>query len=310
MQLNYEKGYLMRLLFTILILIFAGAYSASAGTCIQDCDDKTSTDGKVKSFKYSYSKKGKSFSLDKDIGFGLKYTHSLQKDYQKWGLVVSEDIVRLGQKAIKFETRKGYCGSDEDGTYSDCKEGRNRHELSSRYADKKKYFPLNKDFWHALSIYIPSEPKFEIPVETGVFQFHGRPNVGWKFHYSDIRGFYLNNYIDPWQGKTFFKPEKFEDKWNDVVINVNHNTTPDGYMKVWINGELMYEYKGITTRQGDPYFKFGIYNTAKPVGNPKYNDGANFNNIWVYFDEIRFAKSCSKLKLKDLGYECDKLIEQ
>ena len=61
----------MRYLFTILILIFA--YSASAGTCIQDCDDKTSTDGKVKSFKYSYSKKGKSFSLDKDIGYGLKY---------------------------------------------------------------------------------------------------------------------------------------------------------------------------------------------------------------------------------------------
>jgi len=302
----------MRLLFAILILIFAGAYSASAGTCIQDCDDKTSTDGKVKSFKYSYSKKGKFFSLDKDIGYGLKYHHSLQKNFQKWGLVVSNDIVRHGQKAIKFETRKGFCGADKDKKgHSDCKSGRNRHELSSRYADKQKHFPLNKDFWHALSIYIPSEPKFEIPVETGVFQFHGKPNVGWKFHYSDVRGFYLTNYIDPWKGKTLVKPEDFENKWNDIFIYVNHKTTPDGHLKVWINGELKYDYKGITTRyEGKPYFKFGIYNTAKPVGNPEYNDGANFNNIWVYFDEIRFAKSCSKLSLKDLGYECDKLIKQ
>ena len=37
---------------------------------------------------------------------------------------------------------------------------------------------------------------------------------------------------------------------------MNHRTTPDGHMKVWINGEFKYDYKGITTRhEGKPYFK-------------------------------------------------------
>ncbi|HCD49716.1 MAG TPA: hypothetical protein DEQ75_04995 [Alphaproteobacteria bacterium] len=307
---------MMRVLL-ILLMIFGAEYgSAYAGTCIQDCDDgpeENSATEKIKPFKLSYANSAfdKKFSLGKDIGFGLRFSHSLQKNFQKWGVVVSEDIVRLGEKAIKFETRESFCGFDKNNKWNDCKNGRNRHEFSSRYKDGKSVFPLNRDFWHALSIYIPGEPKFAIPVETGVFQFHGKPNVAWKFHYSDIRGFYLTNYIDPWQGKTFIKPDDFIDKWNDIVIQINHSIKPDGYLKVWINGELKFDYKGITTmHKGKPYFKFGIYNTAKPVGNPEFNDGANFNNIWVYFDEIRFAKSCQKLKLEDLGYDCEKLKQQ
>ena len=259
-------------------------------------------------FKFDSAKNYDSFVLGEDFGFGLYFQHSLQKNFQKWGAVVSEEIVRSGEQAIKFETRRDYCGFDQDGGWSDCKNGRNRHEFSSRYSRKSTAFPLGEDFWHSLSIYIPSEPKFSIPVETGVFQFHGKPNVGWKFHFSDIRGFYLTNYIDPWQSTFSIKPEEFVDRWNDILINVNHSTDASGYMKVWINGNLVYDYTGITTRiVGKPYFKFGIYNTAKPVGNPKYNDGANFNDIWVYFDEVRFAHSCEKLKLKDLGYSCDQL---
>ena len=298
------------LLFALLIPILGACNSAH---CTEGCDASqqlTLDTNQPRPYKFNFanSNSDKKFSLGEDIGFGLKYSHSLQKNFQRWGVVISEDIVRLGKKAIKFETREGFCGFDRNGKWSDCKNGRNRHEFSSRFKDGNSVFPLNKDFWHALSVYVPDDPKFEIPVETGIFQFHGKPNVAWKFHFSDVRGFYLTNYIDPWKGKTLVKPKDFENRWNDIVIQVKHSTTPAGVMRVWINGKLKYDYNGITTRhQGKPYFKFGIYNTAKPVGNPNYNHGANFNNIWVYFDEIRFANSCQKLKLGDLGYDCGQL---
>lgn len=261
-------------------------------------------------FKYGYYKGRQPFSLGEDIGFGLKFTHSLRRNYQPWGATISRDIIRLGDKALRFETRRGFCGYDTS-KWNDCINGRSRHEFSSRFIDKQKHFPLNKTYWHALSLYVPDEPKFEIPVETGLLQFHGKPNLAWKFHFSDIRGFYLTDYIDMWNGKTFIKPQDFIDRWHDIVIEIRHSTKPDGLLKVWINGQLYYEYEGITTRhKGKPYFKFGIYNTAKPVGNPKYDNGALFNDIWVYFDEIRFAKSCSGLKLDDLGYDCIALQAQ
>ena len=262
-----------------------------------------------KPFNFGYSSSATPFTLGEDIGFGLQYTHSLMRKYQPWGTTISNDVVRLGEKALKFETRRGFCGYNPNG-WSDCKNGRNRHEFSSRFFNQK-HFPLNQTFWHALSLYVPDEPKFEIPVETGLFQFHGKPNLAFKFHFSDTRGFYLTNYVDMWGGKTFINPEDFVDRWHDIVIEIRHSKNADGYMNIWINGKLEHKFSGITTRRkGRPYLKFGIYNTAKPVGNPKYDNGALFNDIWVYFDEIRFAKTCSGLKLADLGYDCANLLEQ
>ena len=261
-------------------------------------------------FKFDQYKKEERFELGEDFGFGLWFQQSLGRNFQEWGATVTSEKVRLGKSALKFETREGFCGADKNRKgHSDCKSGRNRHEFTSSLQKKKhRDFELNKEYWHSLSLYIPSEPDFDSKIETGLFQFHGKPNVAWKFHFNDIRGFYVTSYTDMWKGKTFQKPEQFLDKWNDVIIQVVHSTDPKGILNVWINGEKVYEFKGITTRrEGKPYFKFGIYNTAKPVGNPEFNDGANFKNIWVYFDEIRFSETCEGLKLNNLGYNCDKL---
>ena len=257
-------------------------------------------------FGKAVGKKNKAFKLPKDIGFGLYYEQSLSNNFQKWGATVTNEQVRLGNKAIKFETREGFCGFD-DG-HSDCNTGRNRHEFSSKVKPSKKEFDLNKEYWHSLSLYIPSEPDFDSKIETGLFQLNGKPNVAWKFHFNDIRGFYVTSYTELWKGKTFQKPEKFLDKWNDIILQVVHSTEPTGILNVWINGEKVFEFTGITTMiEGFPYFKFGIYNTSKPIPNPKFNNGKNFKDLWVYFDEIRFSETCEGLKLSDLGYNCKKL---
>ena len=61
-------------------------------------------------FKFEFAEDGEPFSLGEDIGFGLNYQHLMGRTFQEWGTTVSTDIVRLGDKALKFETREGFCG--------------------------------------------------------------------------------------------------------------------------------------------------------------------------------------------------------
>ena len=249
------------------------------------------------------------FQLDKDIGFGLWYRKSLFNNFQEWGATITSEKTRLGTKALRFETKEGFCGFDK--SHSDCRSGRNRHEFSSSLQkDGKTSFRLGKRYWHAISVYVPSEPIFLEPVETSIFQFHGQP-VAWKFHFDDKKGFYLTNYINLSEGRTLQTAKSFVDKWNDIIIEIIHKRDADGILNIWLNGEKIVEYTGVTTHPGGkPYLKFGIYNTAKPQGNPKYNEGKNFKNLWAYFDEIRFAETCEELKLDDLGYSCPDLISE
>lgn len=51
------------------------------------------------------------------------------------------------------------------------------------------------------------------------------------------------------------------DKWNDVKYYVKNSTGSDGVLKIWLNGELVYSYNGVTlykSGQGG-YVKFGMY---------------------------------------------------
>ena len=51
------------------------------------------------------------------------------------------------------------------------------------------------------------------------------------------------------------------DKWNDLKYYVKNSTGSDGALKIWLNGELVYSYNGVTlykSGQGG-YVKFGMY---------------------------------------------------
>ena len=279
-----------------------------------DGDSAHDTGAPVDPFRFEFAEDGEPFSLGEDIGFGLNYSHQMGQTFQEWGATVSTDIVRLGDKALKFETREGFCGYGS--SWSDCDNGRQRHEFGSRYSDSQKAFNLNKDYWHAISVYVPRGIRFAKPVNTGIFQFFAPPTGAWMFHYSDTMGFKVVNsshgpdHDEDHRDSVLVLPEDFVGKWNDIVIQANHSRDPDGYMKIWVNGDLVHDYKGISTRpSGTPFFKFGIYNTATPIPNPDYNNGANFEDMHVFYDEIRFAESCKDLALDDLGYSCEKLLQ-
>ena len=75
-------------------------------------------------------------ALDKDVSSGYtNLTKSLPgKDYKDYGMQIVSKAegfpVRHGEKSIRFEVRAGDCGKDETGGWSDCKNDRERHELS------------------------------------------------------------------------------------------------------------------------------------------------------------------------------------
>ena len=98
--------------------------------------------------------------LPKDTSSGFKklYKSLTGKYYKGHGMQVVDKKdghpVRAGNKSIRFEVRSGDCGEDEDGEWSDCKNDRERHELT---AGGKKDYMSKGEYWFAWSIYFPED---------------------------------------------------------------------------------------------------------------------------------------------------------
>ncbi len=94
-------------------------------------------------------------------------------------------------------------------------------------------------------------------------------------------------------------------KWNDILVNAKWTHKKDGFFKIWINGKLKYHWKGKTQHKGErTEFHVGVYRSFI-----NRTPGPDATQI-AYYDEIRIAKSCKKLKLKELGYTCQEIESQ
>ena len=77
------------------------------------------------------------------------------------------------------------------------------------------------------------------------------------------------------------------------------------FFKIWINGKLAFHHKGMTQEKGELIeFHVGIYRSF--ISRTPEPDKTQI----AYYDEIRYAKSCKKLKIKDLGYSCEEIENQ
>ena len=94
-------------------------------------------------------------------------------------------------------------------------------------------------------------------------------------------------------------------KWKDVVVNAKWTHKKDGFFKIWTNGKLLYEHEGMTQIKGDRQeHHLGVYRSYL-----SRSPGPDPTQI-VYYDEIRYARTCKKLKLEDLGYSCKEIEKQ
>jgi hypothetical protein len=265
------------------------------------------------------------FSLPKDIASGSNWQRSVGETMKKHQIQVvnAEDghPVKSGTQSIRFEIREGDCSYN--GAWSDCKGDRYRSELSqSRDGFKHKFF--------AWSIYIPEDFQSVDPVLLAMGQIHQNMTNGYKadnskptsyaqsltFHFNN-GGYWVARYLrayppenDPYSGY-FHKKAHLLDvkdmlgKWTDIVLEFRGSANKDGIVKVWVNGELKYDYKGQTSDGGRNYFKFGMYqswvsriNNTPPMpwidGTTK-DKSAPYPTQVVYYDDIRVGNSFAKV---------------
>ena len=261
-----------------------------------------STNAFAKKCTSSFSK---SFSISSDVGFGNQYKKSLFNNFKKHGVCIVEKSkghpTRLGQESLRFEVKSGDCGYNKG--WDDCKKDRERHELSgNRHSDG--------EYWYAWSIYLPKDFKNIYPTKLAMGQFHqSKGHVVWMFQNAD-GGYFVDNQVYGRTSRTdrILNQEEMLSRWNDILINANWTDKNIGFFRVWVNGKLSYKYYGPTKTKGKKvYQKFGVYRSFMS----RYKMAKNVDLVpgqVVYFDEVRTGKSCSKLKLEQLDYDCNDLL--
>jgi hypothetical protein len=106
--------------------------------------------------------------------------------------------------------------------------------------------------------------------------------------------------------KKGFKANEFDGSfdWTNIRINFKNSSKPDGKLKIWIDGELKYDYEGptnwnsikktekIATKRNKCAFKFGLYTNANLTAVYKHD----IENMTVFVDYMAFAKTEEKLE--------------
>ena len=225
--------------------------------------------------------------LPKDTASGYKklYKSLTGKYYKDHGVQVVDKKdghpVRAGEKSIRFEVRSGDCGQDKDGDWSDCKNDRERHELST----SKKDYMSKGEYWFSWSIYFPKDHQNLSPLSNAYGQFHQK-NGHPVFMFKELRNGYTivrsikEDYSDYNETKLLGNEEALGN-WFDILINVKWTKKNDGFFKLWINDELKYDYKGPTKTKQYVYQKFGVYRT----GITRYLNYKNLDAIEKCFEE-------------------------
>ena len=250
----------------------------------------------------------RNFSLEPDIGFGNNYSKSLKKNFKKYGVckVTTDDghPARLGRKSIRFEVKKGDCGWLDPGRWNDCDRDRSRHELSGQKHRDGEY-------WYTWSIYLPEDFKVVFPTKLAIGQFHqDKGHVVWMFQ-NVSGGYYVDRQLTgiTEHMKKILDHDQMIGQWNDIIVNAHWTHEDKGFFKVWVNGDLAFAHAGRTKSKGKKvYQKFGVYRSFLSRYQKRFKAGVP--GQVVYYDEVRTARTCEKLRLGDLGYRCDVLTTQ
>ncbi len=291
-------------------------YAVLSYTCHAKCTFNCLKEKKTTTLIFEYNEKFSEQHLNlsrkvlgKDLGFGHKWETKSRRRLKDWNIRIinsEEGLARLGKKFLKFETREGYCSASHGKSkWDDCKKGRNRAEIKSKWNYEIK---PNKEFWHFYSFQIPSSIEQKKGVKTSLWQIHSGKQAGpsWMIRFTKNSGLKIENHTSfPPDEKVIIKRKNLFDRWYDIIIKVNLSNKITGYFSLWVNGEKKFKYKGISrqsTAVRDP-INFGIYNTGSRYSNKNMN-GKGLGNIVILFDEIRVGTTCKDLKLKDFKYDC------
>ena len=169
---------------------------------------------------------------------------------------------RDGDHVIRFyadgrnNSDEGVGGGPSHGRYS------KRTELSDNRTDGS--FTNGEERFYSLSFWAPKEiwdvaTKYSTVISQWKQFGGGNPNFEVRLNSVGTYALTLRS-VEHDVSETLigtFVP----DQWNDLKYYVKNSTGSDGALKVWLNGELVYSYNGVTLYKSgqDGYVKFGMY---------------------------------------------------
>lgn len=127
------------------------------------------------------------------------------------------------------------------------------------YAWSPWRFDLDQEGWAGASFLLPRSMLKN--TGTSIFQLHNHPARGvfWNLHVADGR---LKSDSKDFAGIDFNdRLDGYVDRWVDMVVHFLPTAGGDGFIRMWLDGDLVLDYYGQTSLSAvqGPYFKHGLY---------------------------------------------------
>lgn len=247
-------------------------------------------------------------STPQDVFRNFEFHRELPGNFKPHGYAVvsSQDghPVRQGSNAIRVEVRPGDCGHEYDGSWSDCEEDRERHEVRSQAFSGTNFLYF--------SVYFPQDFEFMdnavnqsiaqiYPDTNGLPDPHGGPFmiiVG-----GGDRLIIKNEVLHPRSLQTI--SDNIRGRWTDILLYANWTDKDDGFLYVFVNGSPVpvYAWRGATLFKGyqDANFKFGIYRSFISRSN-----AVTLPTQTLYYDAISLSSDCME---DNLSFNCASIYE-
>ncbi len=214
------------------------------------------------------------------------------------------DFSIIGDKSIRFESNDGECGKEPK--WNDCTNDRERTEL---YYKKK---PWKKERWYRFYIYLPKDYNSIAPAKMSLIQWkrHKPSKVLVMFQHMHA-GLTFNRNGDSFKDSyvVLKRNEELLGNWTEIIFSTNWHPDPaKGFMKVWIDGKLKVDFKGISnTKKGNELsLRYGLYSSSMSRYKTAFQTQTMPQRV-IFFDGVKEEKSCEKLIGSD---QCQKLTAQ
>lgn len=198
----------------------------------------------------------------------------------------------------RFEARFDDCDPDRrhgKSMTTDCNSGRTRTEVEVQVLKLKSQWSKSepKEYWYGWSIYFPedyiSQNKYTIPY-LGQFWQGDRGESGQSptVNFTESGESYRAN------GSPVDSDNELRGKWHKVEMHIRWSTLPDGFVRVYGNGRLVYELENaVTANRARMFFKYGIYRTKD--NSTAYPPDFKYPTQVVYYSNVKIAKTREKL---------------
>ena len=202
------------------------------------------------------------------------------------------DFSIIGDNSIRFESNDGECGKEPK--WSDCANDRERTELYYKKISWKK------ERWYRFYIYLPEDYNSIAPAKMSLIQWKRlKPSKVLVMFQHMHAGLTFNRNGDSFEDSyvVLKRNEELLGNWTEIIFSTNWHPDPEkGFMKVWIDGKLKVDFKGVSnTKKGKELsLRYGLYSSSMSRYKTTFETQTMPQRV-IFFDGVKEETSCEKL---------------